>query len=136
MTTLLIQNNGKLLEQLKSRSKRKTSWNKNQLKLSMLAQNQNLHYLVELSLQTANRIFALSFEEKTVRTRPVGYLPPIIDGQNFFDLAVKTDTRTYDKIATDQGDDHTTGSLLDYPYFKENYKVIANRSKQTTSTRR
>ena len=26
------------------------------------------------------------------------------------------------KIATGQGDDHTTGCLLDYPYFKENYK--------------
>ena len=26
------------------------------------------------------------------------------------------------KIATGQGDDHTTGCLLGYPYFKENYK--------------
>ena len=24
-----------------------------------------------------------------------------------------------------QGDDYTTGCLLDYPYFKENYKLIA-----------
>ena len=29
------------------------------------------------------------------------------------------------KIATGQGDDYTTGCLLDYPYFKENYKMIA-----------
>ena len=29
------------------------------------------------------------------------------------------------KIATDQGDDYTTVFLLDYPYFKENYKMIA-----------
>ena len=30
-----------------------------------------------------------------------------------------------------QGDDYTTGCLLDYPYFKENYKLIAiDRSKQ------
>ena len=26
------------------------------------------------------------------------------------------------KIATGQGDDHTTDCLLDYPYFKETYK--------------
>ena len=26
------------------------------------------------------------------------------------------------KIATGQGDDHTTGCLLDYPYFKETYR--------------
>ena len=33
--------------------------------------------------------------------------------------------KTYEnirEIATDQGDDYTTGCLLDYPYFKENYK--------------
>ena len=29
------------------------------------------------------------------------------------------------KIATGEEDDYTTGCLLDYPYFKENYKMIA-----------
>ena len=29
------------------------------------------------------------------------------------------------KIATGKGDDYTTGCLLDYPYFKEHYKMIA-----------
>ena len=29
------------------------------------------------------------------------------------------------KITTGQGDDYATGCLLDYPYFKENYKMIA-----------
>ena len=29
------------------------------------------------------------------------------------------------KIATGKGDDYTTGCLLDYSYFKENYKMIA-----------
>ena len=36
--------------------------------------------------------------------------------------------KTYDnitKIATGQGDDYTTGCLLDYPYFKIYYKLIA-----------
>ena len=28
------------------------------------------------------------------------------------------------KDATGQGDDNTTGCLLDYSYFKENYKLI------------
>ena len=35
---------------------------------------------------------------------------------------------TYDniqKIATARGDDYTTGCLLDYPYFKKYYKMIA-----------
>ena len=29
------------------------------------------------------------------------------------------------KTATGKGDDYTTGCLLDYSYFKENYKMIA-----------
>ena len=29
------------------------------------------------------------------------------------------------KIATGKGDDYTTGCLLDYQYFKDNYQLIA-----------
>ena len=32
---------------------------------------------------------------------------------------------TLEKIATGQGDDYTTGCLLDYTYFKDSYKMIA-----------
>ena len=37
-------------------------------------------------------------------------------------------SKTYEnirKIVAGKGDDYTTGCLLDYPYFKENYKMIA-----------
>ena len=40
----------------------------------------------------------------------------MIDGTTFFDQPVKNDLRTYDNngnIATGQGDDYTTGCLLD-----------------------
>ena len=52
----------------------------------------------------------------------------MIDGQNFFDQdqPVKNDLRTYDniqKIPTGQGDEYTTGCLLDFLYFKK-YKII------------
>ena len=33
--------------------------------------------------------------------------------------------KTLRKFATDQGDDYTIGCLLDYSYFKDNYKMIA-----------
>ena len=37
------------------------------------------------------------------------------------------------KIASGQGDDNKTGCLLGYPYFQENYKMIAiDLSKQQT----
>ena len=52
----------------------------------------------------------------------------MIDGRNFFDQPINSMNKTYEnirKIATGKGDDYTTGCLLDYSYFKENYKMIA-----------
>ena len=60
----------------------------------------------------------------------------MINGENFFvfDEPIKNDKVTYEnirKIATGQGDDYTTGFLLDYPYFKDNYKmIVVDLSKQ------
>ena len=58
----------------------------------------------------------------------------MIDGQNFSDQLVKSDLRTYDNIqkdSTGQKDDYASGCLLDYPYFKKHYRVIAiNLNKQ------
>ena len=52
----------------------------------------------------------------------------MIDRKNFFDQPVKKDRITYEnirKINIGQGDDRTTGCLLDYTYFKNYYKMIA-----------
>ena len=52
----------------------------------------------------------------------------MIDGKNFFDQPTSNAIKTYQnvrKIATGQGDDYTTGCLLDYIYFKNYYKMIA-----------
>ena len=58
----------------------------------------------------------------------------MIDERNFLDQPIKNDLKTYDKIrkiATGQGDDYTTECLLDCPYFKKYYKLIAiDQSKQ------
>ena len=50
------------------------------------------------------------------------------DGQNFFDQPIRNKLITHDnvqKLATGQGDDYTTGCLLDYNFFKNYYKMIA-----------
>ena len=47
---------------------------------------------------------------------------------NFLDQQVKNDPRIYNKIrqfTIGQGDDYTTGCLLDNVYFKICYKMIA-----------
>ena len=52
----------------------------------------------------------------------------MIDEKKLLDQPVRSDLKTYDnirKIAAGQGDDYTTGCLLDYPYFKNYYKLIA-----------
>ena len=52
----------------------------------------------------------------------------MINGENFFDQPIKNSKITYEnirKIAKGQGDDYTTGCLLDYPYFKDSFKMIA-----------
>ena len=51
----------------------------------------------------------------------------MIDGKNFFDQPINNNLKTYDnirKIATGQGDDYTTGCLLDYTYFRNYYKMV------------
>ena len=51
----------------------------------------------------------------------------MINGENFFDQPIKNYKVTYENIrstATGQGNDYTTGCLLDYPYFKDSYKMI------------
>ena len=52
----------------------------------------------------------------------------MIDGRNVLDQPINNMNKTYEnirKVATGKGDDYTTGCLLDYCYFKENYKMIA-----------
>ena len=50
----------------------------------------------------------------------------MIDGKIFFDHSIKNDLIAYENIwniATGQGDDYTTGCLLDYNDFKNYYKM-------------
>ena len=51
-----------------------------------------------------------------------------IDGRNFYDQSINDLIKQYDeirKISTGQGDDYTTGCLLDFAYFEKNYRLIA-----------
>ena len=51
----------------------------------------------------------------------------MINTKLFFDQPIENYMKTYKnirKIITGQGDDYTTGCLLDYNYFKKDYKMI------------
>ena len=52
----------------------------------------------------------------------------LIDGRNFCDQPINDLVILYDvirKTATGQGEDYTTGYLLDYQYSKDHYNLIA-----------
>ena len=137
IVTLSRQENAKILQQLKSGFKRVINWNKYLSKPELLRINPNLNHLVEPSFQGINRFFVLAFEGDAQRTSHSNYYLPhveikdyiiTINGENFFDQPIKNNKITYEnirKIATGQGDDYTTGCLLDYSYFMDTYKMIA-----------
>ena len=137
VVTLSTQDDAKLLQQLKSGFKRVVNWNKYLLKPELLAQNPNLNHLVEPSFQGVYRLFVLAFENEDQKTRTSDYYLPnveiknyniMIKGENFFDQLIKDNKVTYEnirKIATGQRGDYPNGCLLDYPYFKDSYKIIA-----------
>ena len=143
VVTLSQQDNAKLLEQLQSSFKRVINCNKYLPKPELLAQNPIFNHFIEPSFQGVSRLFVLAFENDTQRTSSKGYYLPsveiknynvMINGENSFDQPIKNNKVTYEnirKIATGGGYDYTTGCLLDYPYFKDSYKMIAiNLSKQ------
>ena len=132
------QDNPKLLPQLKSGFKRTISWNKYLANPELLAQIANLNHLIEPSFQGVYRLFVLAFENDAQKISDKRYIPNVeikdynvmIDGKNVFDQPVKNDKVTFEnitKIATGQGDDYTTGYLLDYTYLK---KILQNDCKR------
>ena len=139
VVTLSTQDNAKLLQQLQLESgfKRTINWNKYESSVKTFAKNRYLNYLINPSFQGVNRFFVLSFENEDQRkSHSTYYLPKVeikdynvmIDGKNFFDQPINSMNKTYEnirKIAIGQGDDYTTGCLLDYSYFKDHYKMIA-----------
>ena len=137
VVTLSTKENANLLQQLKSGFKRVINWNKYLSKPELLRRNTNLNYLIEPSFQRVNRLLILAFENDTQRTSHSGYYLQnveiknyniTINGEKCFDQPIKNNKITYDdirKITTGYGDDYATGCLLDYPYFIENYIMIA-----------
>ena len=102
-------------------------------KPELLAQSPNSNYLDQPSFQGVNRSFVLAFDDDAQRTSNKIYHPlnvetkdynVINDGKTFFDQPIKNDKTTYENDKG-RGDDYKSGYLLDYAYFRDNYKMIA-----------
>ena len=113
--------------------------------MTVQLQNNNLNYLIDPTFTNVNRLFVLSFSRNNNTDNRDSfsyyYVPNVeikdfnilIDGKSFFDLSVKNEEETYETIMDmSNNNDYTTGNLLDFAYFKENYRLIAiDLSKQT-----
>ena len=105
----------------------------------MTIQPQNNNYLIDPTFTNVNRSFILSFSRNNLgdykRDSFSHYYVPnveikdlnvLLDGESFFDLPVKNESETSEKVIDmSNNNDYTTGNLLDFAYFKENYKLIA-----------
>ena len=136
------RDNKKLLKQLESSFERTINWNKFHFNKTYQAWNRYLNFLVVPCFQGVNRLFVLSFESDVYQKSYKQYYLPtveikdynvVIDSRNLFNnlinnKIIKNYLKTNDNIrktATGQGDDYITGCLLDYPFFKKYYKLIA-----------
>ena len=110
-----------------------------------IAANNEEKYIRELldsSYQGIKRLFVLAYyntegnSQVSIDSFKKYFLPRVkienynieIDGRNFYDQPINDSIKQYDeirKISTGQGDDYTTGCLLDFAYFEKNYRLIA-----------
>ena len=135
VVTLSKDDEIKLLTNLKSGFKREILWNKYRSQMTTEAINNNLNILIDLTFTNVNRLFVLAYRTANDRQSfSQFYLPivmvkdynVIIDKLAFFDLPIKTEEETYEKIIDiSRNNEYTTDNLLDYDYFMKYYKLIA-----------
>ena len=139
IVTLKIEDNTKLSKLLFEGFKRPIYWNK----YKVIFKNYNEEYIrerIDASFQGVNKLFVLPYAsgDNVIDEKPYRkyFLPGIkienynieIDDRNFYDQPINDLIKQYDeirKIPTGQGDDYTTGCLLDLAYFEKKYKLIA-----------
>ena len=106
--------------------------------MSTEANNNNLNILIDPTFINVNRLFVLAYQvdannNDDRQSFSQFYLPRvmikdfnvIIDKLAFFDLPIKNEEETYEKIIDiSKNNEYTTGNLSDYDYFKKYYKLI------------
>ena len=141
VVTLSKEDNKDFIEQQNKGFQISIYWNEWLIKET----NQNAHanvyktFNVDPSFQGVNRLFVMAFRYNNANRDNYAnrdnhqryYLPrvdikdynAIIDGRNLYEKNINSDIEKYTelkKVMIGKGDDYTTGSLLDYDYFKKN----------------
>ena len=141
VVTLSKEDNKDFIEQQNKGFQRSISWNEYKIKEKTEdadASGSNIN--LDPSFRGVNRLFLMTYNGAAGQATRDGqrkyYLPRvdlkkynvIIDGRNFYDNPIESDIEKYrelKKVMIGKGEDYTAGSLLDYDYFKKNYKLVA-----------
>ena len=107
--------------------------------MTIQPENKNVNYLIDPTFTNINRLFVLSLERNIIGDRRDSfsdyYVPKfkikdfnvLIDWKCFFDLPVKNEEEAYKKVMDmSNNNDHATGNLLDFGYFKKKLQINCN----------
>ena len=139
------EDNKDFIEQQNKGFRRSIYWNEYKTKSETENVDANAFKYINLdpSFQGVNRLFVMAYNrladandhQFNRNSQQIYYLPRndlnkcvIIDGRNFYDNPIESDTGKYrelKKVMIGKGEDYTTGSLLDHNYFKKHYKLVA-----------
>ena len=142
VVTLSKEDNKDFIEQQNKGFRRPIYWN--EYKTKEINENADAHVFkyinLDPSFQGVNRLFVMAYNRANIQPTRNGqrkyYLPRIdlekyhgiIDGRNFYDNPIESDIEKYrelKKVMIAKGEDYTTGSLLDFNYFDQHYKLVA-----------
>ena len=142
VVTLSKEDNKDFIEQQNKGFQRSIYWNEYKAKEINENADANVFKYINLdpSFQGVNRLFVMVYNRVDGQPNRNGqgkyYLPRIglnkynvvIDGRNFYDNPIESNIekhRELKKVMIGNGEDYTTGSLLDFTYFDKHYKLVA-----------
>ena len=114
VVTLSINDNIKILENIKQGFKRTISWNKYRFEITTQPKSNNLDHLTDPTFRNINKLFVLSFkysnDDPTRNSCDEYYMwlvdikdfNPLIDKKPFFDQPVQNKEEAYQKLMTTQ----------------------------------
>ena len=153
IVTLSTEDNTKLSKILSGGFKRPVYWNKYKIiSNKTYCENDYIREFLDASYQGVKRLFALAYRDSGGANRVTAdfhrryFLPRVkienynteIDERNFYDQPINDLIKQYDearKVSTGQGDDYTTGCLLDFAYFFKKLYTNCRWFKQTKDFR-